>query len=69
MNKLEVCVTELDGKVEGAMSLGVKSVAKFELPRSMVVQFFKTAIERLEHTDEECFMDALELYLKEKSGE
>ena len=69
MNKLEIYVTELDGKVEGAMSIGVKSVAKLELPRSMCVQFFKTAIEGLEHTDEDVFMDALELYLKEKSGE
>ena len=40
MNKLEICVTELDGKVEGALPIGVKSVAKLELPRSMCVQFF-----------------------------
>lgn len=69
MNKLEICVTELDEKVDDAMAIGVKSVAKLELPVSMCVQFFKAALEGLEHADEDVFMDALEIYLKEKSGE
>ena len=68
MNKLEVCVTELDGKVDGAIPIGVKIIANLELPRRMCVEYFKTALEALERSNKNVFMDALELYLKEKSG-
>ena len=67
MNKLEVCVTELDKEAGDALPIGVKTIAKLELPRCMCVEIFKTVLEALERTDEDVFMDALELYLKEKS--
>ena len=69
MNKLEVCVTELDKKVDDAMAYGVKCAANLSLPRIICVEYFKAVIEALEKTDKDVFMDALELYLKEKQGE
>ena len=69
MNKLEICISELDEKVDGATQIGCKAEAKLSLPYCMCVQFYKAALGALERTDENVFMDALELYLKEKSEE
>lgn len=68
MNKLEICITELYKDTDGVVTLGVKAVGNLECSRKMRVEFFRTAFEALERIDKNVFMDALELYLKEKSG-
>ena len=68
MNKLEICITELDEKLKDAIPIGVKSVVHLEFPRIMCIEYFKMAIIALEKADKDVFMDALELYLHEKSG-
>ena len=72
MNKLEVCLTESLEKtnsmiVDSKAAIGVKAVANLSGSRDMCVDYFKIALYALEGADEDVFMDALELYLKEKS--
>lgn len=70
MNKLEICITESDEeKIDGAISICVKRAVNLALPRIMCVEYFKMALQALEKTDKDVFMNALEEYLKEKQGE
>ena len=74
MNKLEVCLTESEEKTNSMIAdskaaVEVKVVASLSGSRDMCVEYFKIALYALEQVDEDVFMDALELYLKEKSDE
>lgn len=69
MNKLEICLTELKEKTNCMEAIGVKVVVNLSCSRNMCVEYFKVALNALEQTDKNVFMDALEEYRKEKQGE